>query len=223
MPEFSPLFLHTRRHHWVWLAETWTACLEEPLSAAAANAVAGWVARERPFVVARRRPDDRADSLRLGLSTLGKDRIALLVDRAAIIRQEPPPTIEQVLPTAPAPWHAILDAVHTAADQTETEAAIFGSLAWQYWSGESFVRADSDIDLLLSPPHWAAVDRLLARLSVHEAALPRLDGELLLPDGSAVAWREWASAAATLLVKTERDVAMRSRQSILTLLPEGEG
>jgi phosphoribosyl-dephospho-CoA transferase len=217
MPDCESL----RRHHWVWLDKTWATCLQEPLSAAADNAVAGWIRRDRPFVVARRRPDDRPDCFRLGLSTLGQDRIALHIDRSAIIRWEPPPAIEHCLPKAPVGWHPILQAVTSAASETKTVAAIFGSLAWQYWSGEAFVRADSDIDLLLSPPHWPAVERLLARLSVHDGTQPRLDGELLLQDGTAIAWREWQGESASVLVKTEQGVAIVSRQSILALLPGG--
>ncbi len=217
MPDYESL----RRHHWVWLDETWFAGLQEPLSAAAGNAVACWVGRDRPFIVARRRPDDRRDCFRLGLSTLGKERIALRVDRSAMIRWEPPPSVERCLTKAPAAWQPMLHAVMSATAETGTGAAVFGSLAWQYWSGEAFVRADSDIDLLLSPPHWPAVERLLARLSVHDGALPRLDGELLLPDGTAFAWREWLGAASSILVKTERGAAVLGRPSVIALLPGG--
>lgn len=217
MPVYEPL----PRHHWVWLKPDWTAHLQEPLPAAASNAVAGWVGRNRPFVVARCRPDDRRDCLRLGLSTLSKERIALQIDRPAIIRHEPPPKIDQCLTVAPPTWKTMLHAVMAAAEETGTDVTLYGSLAWQYWSDESYVHTDSDIDLLLSPPHWFAVERLLARLSVHDGALPRLDGELLLPKGMAVAWREWQGSAASVLVKTERNVVLRSRRSIIALLPGG--
>lgn len=210
-----------RRHHWVWLRRDWALHLQEPVPADADNAITGWVGRDRPFVVARRRPDDRRDCFRLGLSTLRKDRIALQIDHAAIVRHEPPPKIEDCLAVAPPSWKPVLRAVMAAAGETGTDAALFGSLAWQYWSDEAYVHADSDIDLLLSPPHWLAVERLLARLTVHDGTLPRLDGELLLPNGTAVAWREWQGSAASVLVKTEQGEAMLSRRAIMALLPEG--
>ena len=75
------------------------------------------------------------------------------------------------------------------------------------------VHAQSDIDL------WAGVDSVrhadavaaeLERYVVPDA--PRLDGELIFPDGRAVAWREWrawrAGRCRAVLAKTLTGAAL---------------
>ncbi|WXH25280.1 phosphoribosyl-dephospho-CoA transferase MdcG domain-containing protein [Roseomonas mucosa] len=76
--------------------------------------------------------------------------------------------------------------------------------------------APSDLDLLwpvLPPPRMAA---LLAALGGVEARAPmRLDGEVLLPDGSGANWREIQAGAAEILVKRAGGVALLPRADFL--------
>ena len=51
-----------------------------------------------------------------------------------------------------------------AADALGVPVHVFGSLAWQHWSGQEYVRPGSDIDLLFAPRRWTEVERLLAEL-----------------------------------------------------------
>jgi phosphoribosyl-dephospho-CoA transferase len=83
---------------------------------------------------------------------------------------------------------------------------VYGSYGWQLLSGFAHVRAGSDIDLWLSVSDWAQADAAAARLQAVSGELPRVDGELMFDDGTAVAWREWLTwrggKVKSLLVKS---------------------
>lgn len=66
------------------------------------------------------------------------------------------------------------------------------------------------------------VERLLAELQslCGPGAVPRLDGEVLLPDGGAVAWRELVARPARLMVKGPRDVSLRDYAAVAALFSE---
>jgi len=84
----------------------------------------------------------------------------------------------------------------------------------------AYVRPDSDVDLLFdaqaAPPLGPVLDFVDA-LSA-DAHTPRLDGELILPGGAAVAWRELARRPDELLVKGTGGPALRPRPSVEALL-----
>ena len=93
---------------------------------------------------------------------------------------------------------------------------VFGSLAWAALTGLDYLGPASDLDLLwpvLPPPRMAA---LLAALGGIETRAPmRLDGEVLLPDGSGANWREIQAGAAEILVKRAGGVALLPRADFL--------
>ena len=60
---------------------------------------------------------------------------------------------------------------------------------------------------------WTLLEALSA-----DASTPRLDGELILPGGGAVAWREFARRPDELLVKGAGGPALRPRPSVEALL-----
>jgi len=96
---------------------------------------------------------------------------------------------------------------------------VYGSLAWEYRCGTAYVRADSDVDLLFdaqAAPLLGPVLTLAQALSA-DAGVPRLDGELILPGGAAVAWRELARQPEELLVKGAGGPALCARASIEAL------
>ena len=57
-------------------------------------------------------------------------------------------------------------------------------------------------------------DEVARALATASWAGPRLDGELLFPDGAAIAWREWSDyrqgRASQVLVKRLRGVALET-------------
>ena len=96
---------------------------------------------------------------------------------------------------------------------------VFGALLWEHATGLSYLTAQSDLDLL-----WSISDERSAALLVEgllrlDAGGPiRLDGELELPDGAAVNWRELAQSVANqgdeLLVKTMDGVEVRTKAGL---------
>ena len=97
--------------------------------------------------------------------------------------------------------------------------AVYGSHAWEYRCRIAYVRADSDVDLLFdgqATPPLEPVLALVQALSA-DASAPWLDGELILPGGAAVAWREFARRPDELLVKGVGGPALCPRASIEAL------
>ena len=97
--------------------------------------------------------------------------------------------------------------------------AVYGSLAWEYRCGTAYVRADSDVDLLFDGQAAPSLGPVLtlARALSPDAGAPRLDGELILPGGAAVAWREFARRPEELLIKGAGGPALCARASIEAL------
>ena len=96
---------------------------------------------------------------------------------------------------------------------------VYGSLAWEYRCGTAYVRADSDVDLLLDAQATPPLEPVLtlARALSADAGAPRLDGELILPGGAAVAWREFGRRPEELLIKGAGGPALCPRGSIEAL------
>jgi phosphoribosyl-dephospho-CoA transferase len=89
---------------------------------------------------------------------------------------------------------------------------VFGALLWQHATGLSYLTARSDLDLLWSISDERTAASLVKGLFRLDAEGPvRLDGELEVPDGAAVNWRELAQNGNQLLVKTMNGVEVRTR------------
>ncbi|WP_244560531.1 malonate decarboxylase holo-[acyl-carrier-protein] synthase [Azospirillum oryzae] len=171
----------------------------------------------RPLVIARGRPEDGAGELRLGLATPDKRRIGLHVAAEAVADRLDPLPLAEAVESAPQAWRAMLAELVRRAQALGVRPAVYGSLAWQQRTGLAYVRPDSDIDLLFAPRDRRQLDGLLDLLAAMGEGSPRLDGEILLPDGAAVAWRELAGRPDRLLVKGPAEVSLRDLPSVLAL------
>ncbi|ATB40938.1 phosphoribosyl-dephospho-CoA transferase [Cystobacter fuscus] len=207
------------RHHWVRLDAGWEHHLRSPLAPEAREQLLDWCGRGRPFVVARADAADTEEDVRLGLALPDKRRIALHVGRAAVLSSRPPLALRDVWHTAPESWRSVLRHLSLLGETLGVPVGVFGSLAWEYLSGVRYVRPDSDVDLLFSPTRWTDVERLLSALEATSRTPGgvRLDGEVLLPDGGAVAWRELASRPHRLLVKGPRGAGLRAWKDLTAL------
>jgi phosphoribosyl-dephospho-CoA transferase len=82
------------------------------------------------------------------------------------------------------------------------------------------LRQQSDLDLLVPVPDVGAADLAAQRLNTCAPDDGRLDGELVFPDGSAVAWREWhawsAGCTRQCLVKQHQGATLVSDVGWLT-------
>jgi phosphoribosyl-dephospho-CoA transferase len=211
-----------RRHDLAWLRRDWAESLVTPLEPGELDAVDAWRRRSLPLVVARRQPGDAAETLRLGLALPGivdKRRIGVHVAAGAIARSAAPLTLEETLVSAPEAWRPRLGALAGACAADGMLAQVFGSLAWQSLSGDRYLRPGSDIDLLFQPRNCREVERLIATLAEFDTSAdpPRLDGEIVLPDSAAVAWRELSARPSRVLVKGPAGVELRPFTAVIDL------
>lgn len=215
--DFAPL-----RHNIVRVDAThWRTALAAPLTKQHAGLVDAWFALGHPAVVRRSGEEETraAWTVALGIPlplSNGKLRIPLLLAADAIVTIEPPPILESAISSAPVAWHGALRELDTAGKNEGIAFSVYGSLAWQYLTGERYVTEGSDIDLLWKPLNQRQAERGLALLSRWERNSGlRADGELRLPDDSCVSWRELLTAQRTVLVKHERWVALRPKHEVL--------
>lgn len=138
-----------------------------------------WAAAGRWFVVAASRSGDDPATVRLGLATPDKRRIGLHLPLERLTDLRPAPGLDEI---DHAPW-----AHRLAQLRAMGQMQVYGSAAWQALTGLQYLRAGSDLDLLIDDP--ALVPAVLALPQD-----PRLDGEVLLPGGRAVALREYGAA-----------------------------
>jgi phosphoribosyl-dephospho-CoA transferase len=177
-------------------------------------AVSGWVAAGWPAVATRRGDGARDGMVWLGIPlppSRGTIRIALRAPADAVLRVQPALRLAEVIGSAPAERRAALADLHAAAGEAGTLLRVHGSLAWQHLTGEPYMTADSDLDLLLEAESRWQLSAALRMLQLWEKRTGLVaDAEIRLPVGG-VAWRELASGAAQLLVKQEQGVAMVAR------------
>ena len=142
--------------------------------------------------------------------------LAVLLPGDAVTEIRPPLPLAEALPSAPPGWRPVLEALLALGAAHRVTPRVFGSLAWAALTGLDYLGPASDLDLLwpvLPPPRMAA---LLAALGGIETRAPmRLDGEVLLPDGSGANWREIQAGAAEILVKRAGGVALLPRADFL--------
>ncbi len=175
--------------------------------------LADWARTGRPLIVRRRVPGEGAEAVPLGLPLPpadGKRRIGLALP-AGVLRPVSAPSLDETAPAAPQAWQPAIAALLALARDHGVTPRPFGALLWQAMTGLTYLTATSDLDLLwpCSGPVAASLLDGLARI---DAGAPmRLDGEILLPDGGGVQWRELHGApeGGSVLAKYLDRVAMR--------------
>ncbi|MDM0075431.1 malonate decarboxylase holo-[acyl-carrier-protein] synthase [Variovorax sp. J2P1-59] len=198
-----------RRHRLVRLTrEGWATVLARPWDAPARGCLAHWAEHGLPLVVTRQSPE-AGDLIALGLpapTRWERRRIAVHVSRSALLCFEDFPGLAEVLPLLPAAARTSVCDLQDGLKARGASARVHGSYGWQVLSGLDHVRADSDLDVCVQVEDAAHADGVAHQLGLHAMARPRLDGELMFPDGAAVAWREWSDwrAARTRAVMVKR-------------------
>ena len=210
-----------RRHQLAQLSTSgWAAVLGRPWDEQARECLAHWASHQLPLVVTRQPADSAASKqIALGLPApmrWGKRRIALQVPHAAVLGLDEFPRLAGMHDLLPPLARGAVRELLGRLDECHATARVFGSYGWQAISGLDHVHAASDLDLSVTDEgaaHANAVARALASFESPQPPPPRLDGELLFNDGSAVAWREWsewrAGRARAVLVKRLDGVSLR--------------
>lgn len=194
-----------------------------------ATAIDAWRHADWPLVVRRADPGQAPGQLALGLALPPRPgdgrklRIPCCVDAGLVRRHAAPLPLAQAAAALPR-WREALAALVEGAAAQEITLRVYGSVALQILTGQTYLTASSDIDVLAQPRDRAQLDVVLALLREHTAGLP-LDGELVFPGGRAVAWKEWAAALASapgarVLVKEMERVTLVSTGVLLATLEE---
>ncbi|WP_256856608.1 malonate decarboxylase holo-[acyl-carrier-protein] synthase [Variovorax sp. KK3] len=171
-----------------------------------------WAAHRLPLVVTRQGPPDQhadAAPIALGLPAplrWGRRRLALQVARRALVCFDEFPRAAEAGRLLPRPVRAAWRVLDAALGALHAGARVYGSHGWQLLSGLDHVHPGSDIDLWIGVDDVVHADSVARELEDFAAGQRvRLDGELVFPDGAAVAWREWhawrAGRTRRLLVK----------------------
>lgn len=173
-----------------------------------------WAREGRPLIVRRRVPGEAAETVPLGVPMPpadGKRRIGLALPAAALTPMAAP-DLAEASDHAPTAWRPAIAALLSLGRDHGIAPRPFGSLLWQAVTGLTYLGATSDLDLLWPCPDPVPIG-LLARLEAiaGEAAM-RIDGEILLPDGTGLHWRELRDApeGGSVLAKSSEGVTLRS-------------
>jgi phosphoribosyl-dephospho-CoA transferase len=184
--------------------------------------VADWARLDRPVIVRRRMAGDRPDCVPAALPlppNYGKRRLAFSFSSGAALVALSPVLLRDAVSAVPSAWRTIVAALLDLGEATGIAPRVFGALLWQHATGLCYLTSRSDLDLLWSVSDERTASSLVAGLLQLDADSPvRLDGELELPDGAAVNWRELARSNAQpddeLLVKTMDGVEIRNRAAL---------
>lgn len=208
------------RHDLVWLSgDGWDAARDGALPGHH-TAIDQWRREDWPVIVRRADVGLAPGQVSLGIALPpapdgAKGRIALNIDASLIARGSPALALAAAAEAAPDHWRAPLAALSAA-----MSLRAYGSLAMQAITGQPYLSATSDIDLLFQPSDAASLEAGLALLARYAQVLP-LDGEIVFPNGDAVAWKEWINAGeagARVLVKDGAAVRLAQPESLLMSL-----
>lgn len=210
-----------RRHDRVWL-HAGTRPETAGASPAAAQALQDWLDRALPLVCARQ-DAHQPEHLALGFTVPGptrpRQRVAVRVPRPAATRFAPPLTLDTVLPTLPAAWQRSLAPLLLQCTKLGLTPRVYGAAAWRAMCTAHCLDSDSDLDLLFDLDTSETLPALCEVLEAQRGE-PRLDGEIRLPNGWCVAWREVRAAlcgagSATVLGKSDCDLRLLPVRSVL--------
>jgi phosphoribosyl-dephospho-CoA transferase len=216
------------RHGLVWLSEAgWLEALAR-VADDHRYAVQRWRQHDWPAVIRRRDADCAAGEICLGIALPPdqdgvKLRVPLRVGLRGVRQMRAPLEIADVIEHAGSQWRNGLLELHGDVAAQRLEIRVYGSLALQALTGQSYLRPASDIDLLLSPQDRLQLEQGVSLLKQCATRLP-LDGEISFPRGQAVSWKEWAQVCSNpdnrVLVKHDSGVALQRVDELLAALEE---
>ena len=209
-----------RRHQLACLSEAgWARAAEQAGSAEASACLRHWSDHGLPVVVTRQRCHGSLEDggVSVGIAAplqWGRLRLPLVVERSDIAYFDEFPEAKRACSLLPrdgrSQWQGLFEALSSAG----LRCRVFGSHGWQLLTGLEYLHPGSDVDLLVvvSGPEEADVAADLLCRHGQQGLAPRIDGELVFGNGSAVSWREWLSwrsgKNASILVKTAFGVAL---------------
>jgi len=217
-----------RRHRLAHLTDAgWAEVRAHAWYAQAQACIDHWAAQRLPLVVTRQPPPDGSVQAPVSLGLPAplqweRRRLSIQVPRHALAWFDEFPRATDAATLLPRAPRAAFRALVRALVGCRAPAHVYGSYGWQLLTGLGYVRESSDIDLWIAVDGADHADAVVHHLEHFACRQPRLDGELVFSDGTAVAWREWrawrASRTQRLLVKRLQGAAMADS----SFLPLGE-
>ena len=207
----------------------WDAMLQGHPGLADVPMVVDWARLGRPVIVRRHSAGDDLNAVPAALPlppSHGKRRIAISLPPDAVLAAVPPVKLRDAAPMADTAWQTVIAALVALGEAADTGPFVFGALLWEHVTGLPYLTSRSDLDLL-----WPVADELSAVSLVQDllrldARGPvRIDGELVLPDGAGVNWRELALAnghTADVLAKAMDGTELRPRAGLFRTLAQAQ-
>lgn len=187
------------RHSLIWLTDPGWQRVRDAASASDRQAIDTWRQADWPAIVRRADADADAHQVCFGIALPPrpadglKVRIALRAPISDVKKKLPPISVETAIGAALGAWRPRLAALNAEALRDGLSLKVYGSVALQALTGQPYVTAASDIDLLFHPRTLEQLRAGADFLARHANCLP-LDGEIVFPSGQAVAWKEWLNA-----------------------------
>jgi phosphoribosyl-dephospho-CoA transferase len=190
----------------------WQRALARSPALASRPYVPEWAGRGWPVIVRRYLPEDAAGLIPVAIPLppqAGKPGATLQLQPEEIHAPLPPVALSACLDAAPVAWRETLHSLLASSERCGCAPAVFGSLLWQMLTGLTYLHERSDLDLLWRVTRHEQAEELVRSIARCARKCPmRIDGELVLPDGAGVHWREW-DGAAEVLVRTLHRVERR--------------
>jgi len=196
----------------------WAHALQTRSDLSSQPMIAAWAERGWPVIVRRYLPIDVPECVPVAISlppTPNKSGAALQLLPTDAVARLPPVPIRAGLDCAPSGWILVLQQLIEIGSRYDSEAQLFGSVLWQHLTGMNYLRETSDLDLIWPVRDHAHAQSLARAITQCEADAPmRIDGEFVLPDGTAVNWRELQQDAQEIIVKTLHRIECRSARNL---------
>ncbi|MCG2584660.1 phosphoribosyl-dephospho-CoA transferase MdcG domain-containing protein [Massilia sp. TS11] len=183
-----------------------------------------WRERDWPLIVRTQDADIGHEGLAVGAvlapsaAQAAPLRVALRTLREGVRASGRAPALGDVLPSLP---DSVAERLHSLAHAPGPALETAGMLALQGLTGQTYIDADSPLQLVLRPQTKAELQLGLAKLAAHAATLAA-EIEIMFPSGHAVAWEEWRAANSGrthLMTKDLSTIRLMHVQAILTSLP----
>jgi phosphoribosyl-dephospho-CoA transferase len=218
------------RHDLVWLSDQGWRQARDMAPVHCRDMIEMWRQADWPAIVRRADADLLPDQLSLGIAMpprptdACKTRIGFWVQRSDIRKVSPPLSITQIREATPESWRPFLSALDSDATGHGLPIRVYGSVALQALTRQPYLTAASDIDVLLQPATHVQLHRGLALLHSYSRHLP-LDGEIVFPNGHAVAWKELSAALRAkrshrVLVKEIHEVSLATTDALLATIKD---
>ncbi len=211
------------RHRQIWIrpADAGEVFFERDESREKLKFLVSWIHQNKPLVGRASGPANLASGglMPVGLLQFGsldsKQRLHLLVKNTVIDKVEQPLLLSSVLEYLPLQHHLCATHLLQLLQGVEAEIRVYGSAFWSHAQKSTCMTEESDLDLLIQAHGRNTIEKIFAALvKCSNLYAIRLDGELELPDGNTVAWRELAMMPDKILVKSDQGPTLQNCSEI---------